>query len=176
MATQDQGDQEDLWDWLETVAGLALLEERVSQVIQGTRESQGLWVLAENQVKMVEMVLERLVPKEKKVTQDSLDIRVQRERLAILDPEGDLARKETGAKGEMQGTLVNLDKKERVDSQDHTARKDQEGQVLCNVTLSGTLKKIALAAMVHRSALCTQPSWHSPSIIPKVLLGRCSTV
>lgn len=62
MATQDQGDQEDLWDWLETVAGLALLEERVSQVIQGTRESQGLWVLAENQVKMVEMVLERLVP------------------------------------------------------------------------------------------------------------------
>lgn len=79
------------------------------------------------------------------------------------------APKETEVAEETQDNLGYLVRKERLDILGHLALKARKENPEINVRWCGTSKTNALAAMVPRSALSSQPSWPSLLTPPQAL-------
>lgn len=157
-----------------------LLVARESQETQDLRVVLDPLAPVESLVKMVEMGLVSPGPKEERVMKDSLDSQDQRGQVVTPATMVDLDPQETVDRGVSLGTLVQVDRKERLDILGHMVRRGQEDQVLCNVTWSRRLGKIVLAVMVRRNARSTPLSWPLPwmplRMLTAELLTTCVTL
>lgn len=160
---------------LEKGAGLAHWDKRASLEILDPGDQMDSKAHEERWVMMDEMELAAQV------------LKAERENVALLatqDPRVDLvtvvvleapALKETEAVEETLEILAHLVRKERLDTPDHLDLKVIKDHPSVNVLSCRTSKINALAAMVPRSALSSQPSWPSLLTPPQVSGGMSST-
>lgn len=120
METLVQGGQEDCQELLEKRVEEVPLAGRVNQGSQDLRVLLDPWDPVGSLVKMDEMVLVYLVPKDERVMKVSLVSLVQRVKQVILVQREDLDLEETMAREVPQGNLVDLDKREILDTQGPT--------------------------------------------------------
>lgn len=162
-------------DHQEKGAGSVHWDERVSLEILDPGDQMDSQAHEERWVMMDEMELVAQVPKAERENVASLATQAPRVNLVTVVVLEAPDLKETEAAEETLEILAHLVRKERLDTLDRLDLKVIKDYPSVNVLLCRTSKINALAAMVPRSVLSSQPSWPLLLTPPQVSGGMSST-